>query len=97
MFKKEILEYFNEEMRSIVDTEWYYRLIHKNNVIFDDDFHIHSEFGHQTSITNNINTLDEIRKDLVQIKKNYSPYSLIYLSCLFRFLYLFLKFLILKR
>lgn len=72
-FKKKNLQFFDERLNWLVDTEWYYRILkNSNGVVFQKDKYVMSIHGHAGQITSNINIADANRADMSVIEKKYS-------------------------
>ncbi len=85
IFRRKLLQYFNPKLSWLVDSEWYYRLLHKAQLsILSNQFPIISIHGHDNQITYNIDTDKAFKKDYIVIHqlypKDYLIRILLYIS-----------------
>jgi glycosyltransferase involved in cell wall biosynthesis len=84
IFKKEIFVPFNEELKWLVDVDWYYRLLKGRKIQIEQTTYISSIHGHADQITNTINIKVTETNDRVVIRNSYGNYSSVSLALIFR-------------
>lgn len=62
-FRRSLYTPFCDDLRWLVDVEWYYRLLLRRRVIYDPTILIHSIYGHKGQITLNIDIMQTFRSD----------------------------------
>lgn len=70
-FKRECLTFFDEHLKWSVDIEWYYRLLYKRKVAFNENNWISSIHGHKGQITKNLNVPIQARLDAKYLFSKY--------------------------
>ena len=62
-FRRTQLQTFCDELRWLVDVEWYYRLFKGRNVCYADTLSIHSIHGHEGQITQSLDIVSTFEAD----------------------------------
>ena len=62
-FRREQLQAFNADLRWLVDVEWYYRMLSDRKTVCIHTLTIESHHGHETQISQNINTKEAFLSD----------------------------------
>jgi glycosyltransferase involved in cell wall biosynthesis len=70
-FKKEKLQYFDENLCWLVDSEWYYRIINQQRVCYLNNLYVSSLHGHQGQISSQINIDEKEKQDRQVIRNKY--------------------------
>ena len=70
-FKKEYIKYFDENLKWVVDLEWYYRLMNKRKVVFMQSNWITSMHGHKGQITKNLDICNQAKIDSMYMFDKY--------------------------
>lgn len=78
VFKNNSKVMFNNNMKWLVDVEWYQRLFKRKTIKYYNDFQIFSTIAHDEKITKNINIKNEFEIDLKELKKEYNFFSSIF-------------------
>lgn len=66
-----MIKYFDENLKWVVDLEWYYRLMNKRKVAFIKSNWITSMHGHKGQITMNLDICNQVQKDSKYIFDKY--------------------------
>lgn len=95
-FKRKNAPYFNENLKWLVDVEWYYFLLKNSKSLYINNLYIYSSFGHETQITKNLNIKNQLNNDLKYLIKSLKINKSLKILLIFRFLidnmkYLFFK------
>jgi glycosyltransferase involved in cell wall biosynthesis len=84
VFKRELLAPFNENLKWLVDADWYYRLLKKNKSLIIDQLFVISCFGHKNQITLNLDRDRAEKEDEAVIRKGISFFSSVSLALALR-------------
>lgn len=91
IFKRNICVPFNEELKWLVDIDWYYRLLKGKKIQIDKNHHIASFHGHENQITQAINIKATEIKDQFVIREHFGKYSSVSVALFIRNCLYFVK------
>ena len=84
IFRKNCMKLFNDKLKWLVDTEWYYRLLKGEKIRLCPDINILSHHGHKDQITGKMDIEDTEKRDRQIILKLYEYKPKIYIAFLLR-------------
>lgn len=87
---------FDENLKWLVDVDWYYRLFRQKRVLYIDSLFINSNHGHKNQITNNLDIRKQEKKDLAYLRKRTSFFCRLQLIYKLRSGYTILKYILFK-
>lgn len=91
ILKKELLKPFNENLKWLVDIDWYYRTLKNRKIVVVNDLFIGSNHGHEGQITNSINIKETEIADQKVLRAFYGKWSIVSCALFLRNILYFLK------